>query len=236
MLDRRWRGVRAVSKKTALPTNQPTNQPTNYYQQHWFYRTWLTPVQLNFEKHVSAICKKTNNQLNAISRIGVVLKQKEKEIWKNSFVYSNFIYGPLIWYFTTRKGIEKIQKVQERSIIFILNDYDKKLHFQLLDISKKPSMEVKRLRILITEIFKTLNDSNLVFMKDIFHYCQNKSHKKHNLHVHSRNTWRYGNSVRVVGAYIWNSLPENIKSTDSFYELKNFLKGWYGCKCHPCIV
>ena len=36
-------------------------------------------------------------------------------------------------------------------------------------------MEVKRLRILITEIFKTLNDSNLVFMKDIFHYCQNKS-------------------------------------------------------------
>ena len=30
----------------------------------------------------------------------------------------------------------------------------------------------------MTEIFKTLNDSNPVFMKDIFHYCQNKSHKK----------------------------------------------------------
>ena len=25
-------------------------------------------------------------------------------------------------------------------------------------------------------------------MKDIFHYCQNKSHKKHNLHVHK--TWK----------------------------------------------
>ena len=24
--------LRAVSEKTALPTNQPTNQPTNYYQ------------------------------------------------------------------------------------------------------------------------------------------------------------------------------------------------------------
>ena len=38
-----------VSEKTALPTNKPTNQPTNqlsnYYQQHRFYRTWLTPVQ-----------------------------------------------------------------------------------------------------------------------------------------------------------------------------------------------
>ena len=27
------------------PTNQPTNLPTNYYQQHRFYRTWLTRVQ-----------------------------------------------------------------------------------------------------------------------------------------------------------------------------------------------
>ena len=146
-----------------------------------------------------------------------------------------FNYGPLIWHFTIRKGIKKIEKVQERSIKFILNDYDK-TYFQLLDIFKKPSVEDKRLRILITEIFKTLNDSNPVFMKDIFHYCQNKSHKKHNLHVLSRNTSRYGNSLPVLGAYIWNSLPENIKSTDSVYELKNFLKGCYACKCHPCIV
>ena len=78
-------------------------------------------------------------------------------------------------------------------------------------------------------MFKTLNDSNRVFMRDIFHYCQNKSHKKHNLHVRSRNTSRYeNNSLRVLVAHIWNSLLENIKSTDSIYELKNFLKGWYG--------
>ena len=29
--------------------------------------------KLNFEKHVSTICKRANNQLNAISRIGAVL-------------------------------------------------------------------------------------------------------------------------------------------------------------------
>ena len=33
--------LRAVSEKTALPTNQSTN----YYQQHRSYRTSLTPVQ-----------------------------------------------------------------------------------------------------------------------------------------------------------------------------------------------
>ena len=61
--------------------------------------------KLNFEKHVSTICKKANNQLNAISRIGAVLGQKEKEILINSLLYSNFNYGPLMWHFTTCKGI-----------------------------------------------------------------------------------------------------------------------------------
>ena len=130
--------------------------------------------------------------------------------------------------------MNKIEKVQERSLKFIFNDYDK-TYFQLLGISKKPSMEVKILRILIT--FKTLFDSNPVFMKDIFHYCQNKSHKKHNLHVHSRNTSRYGNnSLSVLGDHIWNSFSENINCADSVYELKDFLKGWYGCKCIVCIL
>ena len=42
--------LRAVSEKTALPTNQSTN----YYQQHRFYRTWLTPVQKRlFRKQVN---------------------------------------------------------------------------------------------------------------------------------------------------------------------------------------
>ena len=105
-----------------------------------------------------------------------------------------------------------------------MNDYDKTC-FQLSDILKKPSMGVKKLWILITEIFKTLNDSNPVFKKDIFDYSQNKSQKKHNLHVHSHNTSRYGkNSLHVLGAHIWNSLPENIKCTDSVYELKNFFE------------
>ena len=53
--------------------------------------------------------------------------------------------------------------------------------FQTIDISKNPSMEVKRIRVLVTEIIKKLNDSNPVFMKDIFQFCLNKSHKKHNI-------------------------------------------------------
>ena len=77
-------------------------------------------------------------QLNAISRIRPVPRQKGKETLINSFAYSNINYGLLIWHFTTRKGIKKIEKVQETSLKFVLNDYDE-TYFQLLDVSKKPS-------------------------------------------------------------------------------------------------
>ena len=32
--------------------------------------------KLSFEKHVSTICRKAKNQLNAISRTGIVLRQQ----------------------------------------------------------------------------------------------------------------------------------------------------------------
>ena len=127
------------------------------------------------------------------------------------------------------KGVEKVEKVQERSFKFIYNDYDKR-YFELLKISKKPSLEGQNTNR------KTLNDSNPVFMKDIVYYFQNKSHRKHNFHAHSSNTSRYGNnSFQVLCAHIWNPLPEHVQFINSVYELKDFLKGWYGCKCYLCV-
>ena len=55
--------------------------------------------KLNFDKQVSNICRKANNQLNAIGRIQNCLGKKEKEAVINAFVYSNFMYCPQAWYF-----------------------------------------------------------------------------------------------------------------------------------------
>ena len=55
--------------------------------------------RLSFDEHVSSLCKKASNQLNAKSRLYRYLGFKEKEVLINSFVYANFNYCPLIWYF-----------------------------------------------------------------------------------------------------------------------------------------
>ena len=92
-------------------------------------------------------------------------------------------------------------------------------------------MEIKRLRILANEIFKTLNDINLNYMKEIFYLFPHETDKKYNLFVHSRNKTKYGNhSLRVLGPHIWNSLPEEIKKLSLLNAFKNYIKGWYGQK------
>ena len=52
--------------------------------------------KLCFEQHISTLCKKASNQLNAIGRIQKYIAFKEKGILLNSFVYSNFNYCPLV--------------------------------------------------------------------------------------------------------------------------------------------
>ena len=52
--------------------------------------------ELNFNNHISIICKKARNKINAISRIQSFLVQKEKEALVNTFVYSDFNYCLLV--------------------------------------------------------------------------------------------------------------------------------------------
>ena len=50
-----------------------------------------------------------------------------------------------------------------------------------------------RLQRTVYEIFKTLNNLNPVFMKDILHYLPNATHEKHNLYIHTQITRKLGN-------------------------------------------
>ena len=65
----------------------------------------------NFDKHISALCKKEPLQLNAISRLQKYMEKKEKEAIINSFIYSNVNYCLLVWYFCSCKSSNKIEQI-----------------------------------------------------------------------------------------------------------------------------
>ena len=61
----------------------------------------------------------------------------------------------------------KIEQIQKRCLRIILDDYKSDYEI-LLEKGETSTMNVKRMRILATEIFKTINDLNPSFIGKIF--------------------------------------------------------------------
>ena len=53
--------------------------------------------QLNFNLHISNICKSASKQLNTLGRLKCFLGFEERKVLINSFILSNFNYCPLVW-------------------------------------------------------------------------------------------------------------------------------------------
>ena len=72
-------------------------------------------------------------------------------------------------------------------------------------------MEVQRLKMMASEIFKSFDDLNPLFMNN---FCKkrNSMKKKNELMIHTQNSVTFGsNSLRCSGRHIWNTFPKNIK-------------------------
>ncbi len=194
--------------------------------------------RLDFDPHISNLCKKAATQLNVLKRLKTFIGFQEKKILVQSFVYSNFDYCPLVWYFSSSKSLQKIEKLQERALRFLYNDHTSSYN-DLLSRSSKCTMHVARQRLLCIEIFKTLNHLNPPFMQSIFELRSSiySSRNPNNLAHFRPNQTTFGSkSLKSIGPQIWNGLPNELKSAENLKSFKVLIKQWDGpnCKCSAC--
>ena len=99
-------------------------------------------------------------------------------------------------------------------------------------------MNVRRLRTLSVEIYKTLDDLNPSLLNNIFKFKINgrevRNKYKFNLDFPKWNQETFGyKSLKVLGPKIWNNLPYHVQSSETFDTFKNLLKNWDGnWKCN----
>ena len=89
----------------------------------------------------------------------VLLNEDAKKVLIESFIMANFNYCPLVWLFCNNKSKVKQERIQKRALRFLYNDYESEYE-HLIVKANKPTIEVRKLRNLATEIFKTLNFQN----------------------------------------------------------------------------
>ena len=194
--------------------------------------------KLNFEQHISELCRKAASQLNVLKRLKIFIGFNENKILVQSFVYSNFDYCSLVWYFSSAKSLQKIEKNQESALRFLHNDHLSS-YGDLLSKSERCTMHVSRLRVLCIEVVKTLKNLNASFMQDIFKIKSSSYslRKSNDLQRYRSNQVTFGsNSLRSLGPQIWNGLPNEIKSAENLNSFKNMIKKLDGqnCKCSAC--
>ena len=129
--------------------------------------------KLNFNNHINTICRSAANQLNALIRLRRFLGIEERKALIQSFVLSNFNYGPLVWMLSSVKSLNKIENLQKRALRFMISDYEKS-YDELLRLSGSCAINVRLKRNLCVEIYKTLNDLNPSFMREIFEIHKTK--------------------------------------------------------------
>ena len=135
------------------------------------------------------------------------------EILINSFIYSSFSYCPLVCHFSSCKSTAKIEKIHKRCLSMVLNGNTRDYQAPL-GKSKKISMEIKRLRNLVTETFKTINNLNPSFLKNIFTSKENASVRPSNIVVKNHD---------LCGLKLDGARSKNLECTSRKNQISNII-------------
>ena len=101
------------------------------------------------------------------------------------------------------------------------------------------SIHVKNLRCLLREVYKIVNRESPKFLWDMFEIKPSSYDLRsgNRLYLPPTRTQTFGlNSLAFRGSLLWNSLPPDLKSVDSFKSFKAKIKNWSGvnCTCKIC--
>ena len=193
---------------------------------------------LKFDLHISNLCRKAAQQINIMKRLGKHLNRLNRLTIFHSFMLSNFNFCPLSWHFCSEGNTKKIEKVQERALRFVYDDFVS-TYEELLEKAKIPTLKIRRLRTMALETFKILHDLAPPSLSNLVNIKENKYNFRYSniLQIPTVRTTTYGkNSFRYAAAVLWNSFPEHFRQTSNFNHFKSLLNHWNGdnCKCSMC--
>ena len=193
---------------------------------------------LNFNEHVSSLCKKASQKLNALSRIASCMTFDQRRLILNSFITSHFSYCPIVWMFHSRKLNERIKHIHERALRAFCKDFNSSFQ-ELLIKDNSLNIHHRNLQKLVTEIFQVKNDLSAELMNDVFEFIEKPYSLRTTSHFRLRKicTTKYGiETPSYLGPKLWNLVPNEYKTIESLADFKAKIKTWVPeiCPCRLC--
>ena len=193
---------------------------------------------LDFEDHVTSLCKKATQKLHALARVAPFNETIKLRILMKAFVESQFSYCPLVWMFHSRNLNNRINRLHERALRISYRDTISSFEELLLN-DNSFTIHEKNLQRLAIEMYKVKNNLTPPFMKNVFLVSKNDINLRHKREFETTNVKSVYNGTETIsfrGPQIWSIIPENIKNSQTLLEFQSKIKEWKpkGCMCRLC--
>ena len=80
--------------------------------------------ELKFNEHVKDLCKKASQKLHVLSRVSHFMNEDKRRVLMKTFIESQFGYCLLVWMFYNRTLNNRINRINERALRLVYNDYE----------------------------------------------------------------------------------------------------------------
>ena len=135
---------------------------------------------------------------------------KEK-ILLNSFITAQFNYCPLIWMCHSRTLNNKINRIHERALRIVYNDYKSNFK-ELLERDHSFTIHERNIQYLAIEAYRIKNGLSPVIMNDVFQFAKDSAYGfRSGNHLQRTNiqTVNFGSeSIKTLGSKLWDLIPD----------------------------
>ena len=179
--------------------------------------------EFNFNEHVSSLCKKTSQKLNALAGITSWVTFDQRRFILNSFIKSHFSYCVIVCMFHSRKLNERINHIHEMALRIVYKDF--KLLFQELLIENN-SLNIHHRNL---QKLGLKNGLSPELINDVFEFIEKPYSLQTTSHSRSRKicTTKYGiETSSYHGPKLCNLVPNEYKTIESLADFKAKIKTW----------
>ena len=199
----------------------------------------IVDKKLSFDSHLRTLCKKVNQKVSALARIVHFLPFPKRHLIMKTFIESQFSYCPLVWMFCSRTMNTKINRIHERALRLVYQDYESTFEC-LLRRDNSLCFHHRNIHQVAIEMYKVKHDISPPFIKDIFCEINRETRSGTTFSRPNVSSVKRGDrSLRSFGPIVWNSmLPNDFKKCESLDLFKDSIKSWKpdNCPCELCKV
>lgn len=189
--------------------------------------------KLTFKTHVSNLCTKASNKLNALSRISPYMTLKQRKVIMPSFILSQFGYCPLVWMCHNRKLNDRINRIHKRALRIVYQDRTSSFE-DLLKIDESFTIHERNIQTLAIELYKVAYGLAPEIMRLVFPCNPQGKYPWDNIFkTFNVKTVYWGTEALAhLGPRIWSIIPKDMKKL-SLSKFSQSIRTWKPDKC-PC--